>query len=158
MVPVSGKIIAIRLSLYPFFFSFSAAGATNYPNVNTLVFANDQLFLGGWNGGFNNVTRLHLDGFVSAENNLELLDASKVSLFPNPVGDQLNVKLDLTDNSENVRIIITDLTGKHMLNQRFENVRSQTFDFNVSSFANGAYLMNIITDEGFRVDKFVVNR
>ena len=35
MVPVSGKIIAIRLSLYPFFFSFSAAGAYTY--VRTLV-------------------------------------------------------------------------------------------------------------------------
>ncbi len=138
--------------------SFTAAGATNYPLPGTLVFANSTLFTGGWNSNNNNVVRLHLDGFISSTNDLKKLDASKVSIFPNPVEDQLNMKLELAENSEIVRIVITDMTGRHLYNQKFENVRSQSFDFNVSSFANGAYLMNVITEEGFRVDKFVVNR
>ena len=140
--------------------TFSISGATNYPLPSTLVYEPPTLFTAGWVSNNNHTVRMYLNGFVppTTVNTTELLDALKVSLFPNPVGAQLNIKLDLTDNSENVRFVITDLTGKHMLNQRFENVRSQTFDFNVSSFSNGTYLMNIITDEGFRVDKFVVNR
>ncbi len=138
--------------------TFSIAGATNYPLPSTLVYEPPSFFTGGWASNNNHVVRLHLDGFTSTKNDLELLESSKVNIFPNPVSDNLNVELDLNENSENVRIVITDLSGKQMLSQRFENVKSQTFNFNVSTFSNGAYLMNIITDEGFRVNKFVVNK
>ena len=139
--------------------TFSVAGATNYPLPSTLVYEPPSFFTGGWASNNNHVVRMYLEGFsCTTSSTTELLESDKIKMFPNPVSDKINVELDLDETSDNVRIVITDLSGKQMMNQRFENVRSQTFDFNVSTFANGAYLMNIITDEGFRVDKFVVNR
>ncbi len=135
---------------------FSIAGATNYPLPSTLIYEPTSFFTGGWASNNNHVVRLHLAGFTSTEN--QALALAKVKVFPNPTSDVVSLELDLEENSKVVRVVITDLSGKRIAEQKFENVQKQTLQFNVSNFNSGTYLMNTITDEGFSVNKFVVTK
>ena len=137
--------------------SFSVAGATNYPLPSTLVYEPEDFFTGGWNSNNNHVVRMHLEGFEFT-NTVDVLESEKFNIFPNPATDVVSLELDLEKNSDLVRVVITDITGKVISNQKFENVQKQTLEFNVSTFSTGAYLMNIITDEGFTINKFVVTK
>jgi len=68
-----------------------------------------------------------------------------VNIFPNPVRDVLNVKID-TNGSKQVRIILTDLTGQQVLN----------FQQNLSPGVNyltlqnpgfrGMYILTVVAD------------
>ncbi|HFA51452.1 MAG TPA: T9SS type A sorting domain-containing protein [Bacteroidetes bacterium] len=122
--------------------------------LGSCVFTN-RLYIGGWVGGAKGVIRMHLDGFVDAE---EVLDQSKVALSPSPASTQINLELELEKVADEVNVRILDFTGRLVNHQVFENVQSGNFSFDVSSLAVGTYFMSIETPEGYRAKKFVVVR
>jgi len=78
--------------------------------------------------------------------------ASKISIFPNPTSDFVNV---IIQDFTNYEITLIDMTGKKIINQEFNNQKS-TID--VSNLENGIYFLQIINNkEVIKTEKIVIS-
>lgn len=85
----------------------------------------------------------------------ELSSVSEVSIFPNPVQDNLNFSYT-TSVSTNYTIEIMDLTGKTLSTQVVEGyVGSNKIELNTQDFVNGMYFIKLHNNEGQKVIPFV---
>ena len=133
---------------------YAFGGTQDYPYFGTFVYT-DQLYLGGWGGGWRGVIRLHTDNFVGTTD-IEPLATNKINVFPNPTTDYVNLALDLDENAEEVRVGIMDMMGKVIATKILNNVQNEVTPFNVSALSSGTYFMSVVTPEGFRSVKFTV--
>lgn len=77
-------------------------------------------------------------------------------LFPNPVTNVLNIKIQSNQNVDAVLKVI-DINGKEILQQNLKTIKGETQQsIDVSAFAKGMYLIQLISDKGMVVDKFLV--
>lgn len=74
-------------------------------------------------------------------------NASTVSIYPNPTSDVIN--LSSVDGIK--AISINNLSGKTV----WSGAASE-FPLNVSSFAKGIYLINVVTEGGVKTEKVIV--
>jgi hypothetical protein len=77
-----------------------------------------------------------------------------LSVFPNPTNDVLNVKIDLTAQS-NVQYLITDVTGRVVRTSVSRNVQNEVVAFNVADLAAGVYMVTVKTNQGASTERFV---
>jgi hypothetical protein len=71
------------------------------------------------------------------------------SLYPNPTHGKFTVEVADSEVSTNMQIIIFDYLGKIIYQRNITNELSQginTFDFDLSKYSNGLYLLNIVKD------------
>ncbi len=83
---------------------------------------------------------------------------NQLSLFPNPVQDQLTVRFNITA-TEDVILQVTDLQGRTMSQEQFRAVQGRletTVD--VYSYPAGIYFMHMMTPSGKITKKFMVNK
>ncbi len=132
-----------------------------YPFIPMVVFIPDNSGQERWFFGFTGldelspIMRMTLD-FANSVDETPLPE-SAMRLFPNPVSDNLSVELDLMDSSPAV-IFIADMSGKVILMREYDNVQRETFNFDVSNYPAGTYLLRVGTEEGTKTRKFVINR
>jgi hypothetical protein len=100
------------------------------------------------------VVRLNLGTPVSTDNPLDA--ANVVEISPNPADSKINIKIDLVENQENVNIRILDINGRLLIDRPFENMKNETLEFDVSNFTSGAYFLHLITENGVRTERFIV--
>ena len=93
------------------------------------------------------------------EVNTELTEIpAELQLFPNPAIDQLNVRFGVTTLSD-ASLIITDLQGRRIKQQRLEKVRGLVeTSLMVDRLPAGIYLLHVITPTGRQTEKFVVSK
>ncbi len=73
------------------------------------------------------------------------------TIYPNPASKIVNLKIDrLAGNST---IIITDLLGKEVMQQKINNLVSS---INIEALGKGIYFVSVITDEGKTTRKLIV--
>ncbi len=87
-----------------------------------------------------------------------LAEDNFVNVFPNPTSDRVTVELDFVNHTSNMTIAVYNTRGQEMLVQNYSNIQRETLSLNVSNFANGTYYMNIITDNGVRTKKIIVQK
>lgn len=75
---------------------------------------------------------------------------SSFNIYPNPASSI--VRIENTENLNITKIIISDISGKIILNQT-ENVST----INVADFSNGLYIIQIVSDNGIYQGKFIKN-
>lgn len=134
---------------------FLYAGTDAFPYLDNLVFT-DQLYTGGWAGGFNGVIRLHLDGFTVGVDDIQTLDETKINLMPNPASNLVQLQFDLDAVADQVTVAMLDITGKVLQLERYNNIMDNTLEFDVNKYPAGTYFFAIQTPEGYRTKKFVV--
>jgi hypothetical protein len=100
-----------------------------------------------------NVTPL---GTTSTNNLPEL--TQEFNLYPNPTDGQLAVEFDLKEASDNVVLRVFDLSGKQMDEYRYQNIRRETFNYDMSQLASGTYLMQLVTDRGTATKRFTISK
>ena len=100
------------------------------------------------------LVRLLLDGETNT--NEVLAEENVISMFPNPASDMTTVRFDLVDVMDEVQMQVIDASGRVMENRVLDGVQNDTYELNVSNYANGAYFLNIQTDAGSRSMRFVV--
>ena len=67
-----------------------------------------------------------------------------ISVFPNPVGDELSIQFDI-ENSKNVILEIQDVSGRIITRVQNKQVNSgDIVKLNTSSFKPGVYVLSII--------------
>ncbi len=96
------------------------------------------------------------DSFV-ATNNLNS-NVDQFNVFPNPISDFLNVKIDF--NSNNVDVVdlqITDISGQIILTQKEKVQMTNNWQMDLTNFQNGFYILNIKSKNLFLSRKVVVS-
>jgi len=110
----------------------------------------------GWAGG-KVIQRLELEGFVPVVVNTKTpqLDASKISVTPNPAVDFVKVNLKL-DETSNVGITMIDWNGRSVRSVVQKDFQNGTVEIDTKSLPSGMYMMWVRTSEGYRVEKVAV--
>lgn len=106
-------------------------------------------------GGTTPMARMHIVPATSTKEP-KLDDANTIVVAPNPVKNDLNVKIDLIQDAKNATIEIMDINGKILAVRNLENFKSTTEKFDVTSLSNGSYILNFKTAAGVRAVQFVV--
>ena len=92
-----------------------------------------------WQVKFGNTATLA----VNEQNNVK--NVHKLSIFPNPTTDILNIKSDSKIN----KVTVIDMTGRNM------EVKLENDMVNVQALPVGSYLINIETKDGISTEKFI---
>jgi hypothetical protein len=74
---------------------------------------------------------------------------NKVSIYPNPTSDVLNISTNSNDLSE---LTVKDITGKTVLSQNFIN----KITINTENYSKGIYLIDVKNDLGTVSEKISV--
>ena len=77
-------------------------------------------------------------------------DAPELSLYPNPVRNQ--VKITGVEELELVNAVIRDVSGKDVMHIEFSSGQKS---IDVSALKNGAYIIEVFTDKGVASEKFI---
>ncbi len=96
------------------------------------------------------VARLSIGEALSVGTVNVLSEDNKVSVFPNPVTDEVNLNMELAQNFEQVQLSLLDLTGKVLETRSLQNVQQATETFRVSDLPAGSYILQINTKAGNR--------
>ena len=89
--------------------------------------------------------------YISVDLTTSLQDQSFVealNVYPNPVGDILNVDLQIRDGVD-YRLFVTDLMGKQV-----SDISNNANFIHVASLSSGIYFLNVRTKEGVYTHKF----
>lgn len=127
------------------------SGFNNYSS-KTSIQSDGKLLIGGgftsYNGtSVNRLIRLNNPSVLSNSD----FSKSKISLYPNPVNEILNLDLSNIETIENLTIY--DVTGKNVL--EIKDISNHQID--VSSLEKGVYFIDIKTQNGSFKEKFVKN-
>lgn len=87
--------------------------------------------------------------FYSSKLSVTTTAFSKVTVFPNPVENSLNINLESVPEM-NCRFVLYDITGKQI--KEVEDLSSKTISIDTSDLKNGIYFLTILNDKG-RVQK-----
>lgn len=85
--------------------------------------------------------------------NTETFNLKTLSVYPNPTSGNLNLKFD--KNYKEISSVVSDLSGKTLLTTSANNISEITL--NITTLSKGIYILNIIADERFYVEKIVKN-
>jgi hypothetical protein len=82
------------------------------------------------------------------------LDATEVSVFPNPAHDVVQLKLDLKEQHKKVELGVMDILG-NILQVHPIDIQQGTVPVNISSYPAGTYFFTVKTDKGFATEKVI---
>jgi len=92
-----------------------------------------------------------IDSSLSSQIGYNSLNEPKILVFPNPTNALLELNFPLSQNRE---IIIYQLNGTQVFNEKYQTVKSVSID--VKSFADGMYIIKSITEAGQQTTKFLI--
>lgn len=84
----------------------------------------------------------------------DLMDQSKLSIFPNPVSNKLNVSMSMKRNDKVTFAVVNTLGQEVYSVTKDVNSGNQVIDIDASQLAAGMYILNIKTTEGAVQQKF----
>lgn len=121
----------------------SVIGNSDYVYNSMTVFNGDVYCYGSYTGSSSQASlwRLKLGIVTLLQDNLD--SETNFLVYPNPAKEVLNVELEMI-NEEPIEIIITNLLGEIMLN---EKLSIQHSIFNISNFGSGVYFVTL-TNKG----------
>jgi hypothetical protein len=99
-------------------------------------------------------TTYELDVFTGTEEKLP--EQNKLAVYPNPVKNLLTITADHTQG-KTVDLIITDLSGKIMLQKSIQNSSPLKEFVDVSDFSRGLYLLRLDFGTYQEQKKFMVH-
>lgn len=81
-----------------------------------------------------------------------------LTVFPNPTNGELNIQIKDSQLQSTANIIFYDLLGREtmVLNQSIDDTKYQEWQVDVSTFAEGAYILRVFDDEGHSYEKKVI--
>lgn len=78
---------------------------------------------------------------------------TKLSLYPNPAKDELNISFPTTD-LENAEVIIYTITGKKVISESTTALKSS---INIKQLSKGTYIIKVLYKDKTYVEKFIKN-
>lgn len=136
--------------------SYTLDGGLTWTLVDTLQHTVVAFLDGntGFTGGFTtSATAGGVSKYTGTVLKTAAFNASKFSTYPNPVSD--NVTISNNDNILLTDVNITDINGRTVKSLKVNNLSE--VQMNVSELGAGVYFMNVMTDSGKVVKKFIKN-
>lgn len=104
----------------------------------------------------------YVDGYITQMNPAHVITAlilstdeveamAGIELFPNPTNDQVTIRSDVDE----ISLKITDAKGNVLMERSTLSVGEHTLD--ISHFATGVYLVEVVSAEGRIVKQLIVN-
>lgn len=90
------------------------------------------------------------------DNKEVLNDNNKMSIFPNPASDRINVDLNLEQHESVILLRVIDVDGRILMEKEYNNVKQGQFELNVSNLANGTYSLQLQTLDAYKTKRFVI--
>lgn len=123
------------------------------PEFVSHVLYSGQWYTGGYTGFDDNcVMRMYIDLVTTTDE--QPLPSTAMTVFPNPVQDQLNLKVSF-DKPTNATITVADINGRVIFFENREGLTEQQLSYQLPNLAAGTYLARIATLEGTLTKKFV---
>lgn len=82
-------------------------------------------------------------------------DGVELTIFPNPVSDQLSIKWSREGQPTNVQYVITDATGRVVYWHTSNNVNQEVHQMDASQLTPGVYFVSARAAEGVTTQRFV---
>jgi hypothetical protein len=82
---------------------------------------------------------------------------SSISIFPNPVNDELNILLNNSINGKEISITIQDASGRTIQNLQVEDANVKILKISTVELASGCYYLRSVINDEVTVLKFVKN-
>jgi photosystem II stability/assembly factor-like uncharacterized protein len=121
--------------------------STGCSNTLSLAIVGDTLFTGtGWHG----IWKRGLSELIGGVE--EITDNRKMTIYPNPASDMINIELKQVSTSENALVSIHDIRG-HLLLQ--EPVHKEKTEINILGLEKGIYMVKLTSSVRTEVIKFV---
>jgi Secretion system C-terminal sorting domain len=128
-------------------------GGTSYDYVNYIIQTSDNGYAIAGNSTSNEGGYDYLVIKLTSDNllNNSFTKNEIISIFPNPVKENLTLNLNYFTPSQ--EIIITDIQGKIIHNQKLEGLSTT---LNIRNFKKGIYFLNLIDGTQKTTKKFIV--
>jgi len=94
-----------------------------------------------------------VDGYVVGVGDVNM-ESFEVNMYPNP--SKGGVTIDLGKMSSEVEICVMDITGRMILNKKYEDTNSIQLD--LSGTVSGTYLVHIQQDSQIQTRKLILNK
>ena len=136
--------------------SYTLDGGLTWTLIDALQHTVVSFFDGntGFTGGFTtSATVGGVSKYTGTVLKTDTFNASKFSTYPNPVSD--NVTISNSDNILLTDVSITDINGRTVKSLKVNNLSE--VQMNVAELTAGVYFMNVTTDFGKAVKKFIKN-
>lgn len=105
--------------------------------------------------GYDIIPSVHLVARQTTATNNPLPSSAKFKVFPTIASEYINLEFAFSQPQEG-NFEITDMNGKRIASSTFKSQQIGLEKMNVKNLANGSYFVTIITKEGFRTSKFIV--
>jgi len=128
----------------------------NYGSGGGIILQDPGGVYGGWAGSTAN-PQIVLKLKILMDSKLPKLPDNVITVMPNPVQDQLNLKLDFAYPTD-ISFALGTMTGSLLKTGQWKNAQNETQTLDVSNLPNGQYLVRIQTTEGIATKMFVVAR
>ncbi len=79
------------------------------------------------------------------------INESNIAVYPNPAAN--NITIQVTEDLVNATFIMTDISGKQVMNSRITSIQSE---IDLSELNNGQYILSIQTENGIKTQKITV--
>lgn len=133
----------IVYSALPYYYDFST------------VVRNGEWFLGGFGPDVTAITRMRIREISTSTKEPQLAD-NQVEIYPNPVQNNLNVKIALEKVTNQAQLTVMDAMGKTIAVRNYEGIKDQTITLDANSWAAGTYFLHVRTDAGVKTKRLVV--
>ena len=122
-------------------------------NVDLSQYAGQTVYIAFRHHDVTDMFYLDIDDIMIATNGVGIdeVENSLLSLYPNPASSIVTVSAEGVEGTVNVQVV--DLNGRVMMEQ---NGNAQSFRFDVSSLAQGAYFVRLTGENVSAVSKLVV--
>ena len=136
-----------RYSYGPLRFATKKAGAPRYGGIIDINGSDpNSIWRTSVFGGTQYNPRVSLFAWpIRIDTKDDLPSTYKIAVYPNPVGETLNVNVDFPKSEEAVLFRIFDLKGQLLQEKELMNIQKETVNMNVNQLANGNYLLQVQT-------------
>lgn len=119
---------------------------------------NNDWFLGGFGDDVTAIIRLRIGETVTSTRDLPELVNAKLKVYPNPMQEQATVEIGLEQSAQQVQLSLLNLHGQVLQTQQFDNVQDIRTQLDVSDLPIGTYVLRLLTEQGFKASRLVIQR
>ncbi len=130
-------------------------GAPRYASLLDVGGAGQEYSIIGFGTDLVPVVRLNVVKPVPVK---ELSDDNIVQVYPNPTADELNINLELIENTDVLNVKIVDLAGKILFQEKYDDIQSTTLEYDVRNYTSGSYMVHLETADGIKTIPFVIQK
>jgi Secretion system C-terminal sorting domain len=110
----------------------------------------------GFGYGLLPTVRMSLVPFLLKDETLTI--DHKIDIFPNPARETVTLSVDLPHSVVGMAVQVLDNQGRILQEQVFNAVQKDNLTLNIEDLATGTYMLRILTPDGMRVKKLVVQK